>query len=148
MKALIQRVSGARVYVSGRCVGGIKKGLLVFLGVVNGDTERDLEYLLNKVINLRIFEDSKGKMNLSVLDIKGEILVVSQFTLAANTRKGNRPSFDDAEVPEEAERIYNSFAQRLRDTGLNIQTGVFGEDMKVSLVNEGPVTILIDSRRY
>ncbi len=146
MKALLQRVSKAGVEINGRRVAEIKKGLLVFLGVLKGDTENDIDYLVKKVAQLRIFEDAEGKMNLSVRDIKGEALVVSQFTLAASTRKGNRPSFDSAEVPEQARAVYESFVLRLRKTGIAVKTGVFAESMAVSLVNDGPVTIMIDSR--
>lgn len=146
MKALIQRVSEAEVKIRGHIVTAIKKGVLIFLCVVKGDTEKDLEYIFKKAINLRIFDDAEGKMNRSIQDIKGEILVVSQFTLVAEIRKGNRPSFDEAETSEKAKRMYNIFIQRLIDTGLKVQTGVFGEYMQVSLINDGPVTILINSR--
>lgn len=146
MKALLQRVSSAHVAVEGRRISGIKKGLLVFLCAIRGDTETDLDYVVRKVPALRIFEDEQGKMNLSVHDVKGEVLVVSQFTLAASTRKGNRPSFDNAETPEQARAMCDLFVQRLRDTGLTVQTGEFGAMMEVSLVNDGPVTISIDSR--
>ncbi|MGE5893021.1 MAG: D-aminoacyl-tRNA deacylase [bacterium] len=147
MKALIQRVSGASVTVGGRITGRIQRGLLVFLCVVKGDTRKDLEHLVKKVSGLRIFEDSAGKMNLSVQDIHGGILVISQFTLAARTEKGNRPSFDDAESLDVAGAMYLSFVGTLKETGLAVETGVFGEHMDVSLVNDGPVTILIDSRK-
>ncbi|MGE5173120.1 MAG: D-aminoacyl-tRNA deacylase [Betaproteobacteria bacterium] len=146
MKAVLQRVSSAAVEVNGRTVGEIKKGLLVFFCAVKGDTEKDLDYLVKKVSQLRIFEDDRGKMNLSVTDIKGAVLVVSQFTLGASTRKGNRPSFDNAEMPERAKMMYEAFAQRLENAGIPVQAGVFGAMMGVSLVNEGPVTIWIDSR--
>lgn len=146
MKALLQRVLKAGVEINCRSVAEIKKGLLVFLGVMKGDTENDLDSLVKKVAQLRIFEDAEGKMNLSVQDIKGEALVVSQFTLAANTRKGNRPSFDSAEAPERARALYETFVQRLKEKGIAVQAGVFAESMAVSLVNDGPVTILIDSR--
>ncbi len=135
MKALLQRVAGE-----------IGHGLLVFLCAVRGDSDKDLDYLVKKVSQLRIFEDGEGKMNLSVLDIKGEVLVVSQFTLAASTRKGNRPSFDAAEAQERAKLMYDDFVAKLRATGLTVRTGVFAESMAVSLINDGPVTILIDSR--
>ena len=146
MKALLQRVSEARVSINGRTVGEIKKGLIVFLCAVKGDTDRDLDYIVKKVAQFRIFGDDHGKMNLSVMDINGGVLVVSQFTLVASTRKGNRPSFDNAEVPERARAIYEAFVTKLRLTGLPVQTGVFAESMAVSLTNDGPVTILIDSR--
>jgi D-tyrosyl-tRNA(Tyr) deacylase len=146
MKALLQRVSSARVEIDGRAVGEIENGLLVFLCAVKGDTDRDLEYIVKKVSKLRIFEDDHGKMNLSIMDIKGEVLVVSQFTLAASTRKGNRPSFDAAEAPERARALCDTFVTYLQQAGLSVQTGVFAESMAVSLTNDGPVTILIDSR--
>ncbi len=146
MKALIQRVSSAKVEVAGRVTGEIGKGLLVLLCAVRGDTDRDLDYAVKKVSQLRVFEDEAGKMNLSVLDVKGEALVVSQFTLAASTRKGNRPSFDNAEEPEKARRMYERFAAALQDSGVPVRTGEFGAMMQVSLVNDGPVTIMIDSR--
>ncbi len=146
MLALLQRVSSAKVAVDGRVTGEIGKGVLVFLCAVKGDTEKDLDYLIKKVPVLRIFEDGQGKMNRSVTDIRGEVLVVSQFTLAASARKGNRPSFDNAEEPERAKRMYETFVRRLGETGVPVQSGVFGAMMEVSLVNDGPVTIWIDSR--
>ncbi len=146
MKALFQRVSEARVTINNETVGTIEKGLLVFLCAVKGDTDKDLDYIVKKVAQLRIFRDEQGKMNLSVMDVKGEVLVISQFTLAASSRKGNRPSFDAAEVPERARAIYDTFVTKLREAGLSVQTGVFAESMSVSLTNDGPVTILVDSR--
>jgi D-tyrosyl-tRNA(Tyr) deacylase len=146
MKALLQRVSSAHVEIAGTTVGGIGKGLLVFLCAVKGDTEKDLDYVTRKVFSLRIFEDEQGKMNRSVMDINGEVLVVSQFTLAASTRKGNRPSFDYAEAPEQAWKMYDLFINRLRDMGVPVQTGTFAAMMQVVLVNDGPVTISLDSR--
>jgi D-tyrosyl-tRNA(Tyr) deacylase len=146
MRALLQRVSSAKVEVDDKIVGEIGKGLLVLLCAVKGDTEKDLDYLAKKVGALRIFADEQGKMNLSVADIKGELLIVSQFTLAASTRKGNRPSFDDAEQPGKAKVMYESFVQRLRDSGLTVKKGEFAAMMAVSLINDGPVTIMIDSR--
>jgi D-tyrosyl-tRNA(Tyr) deacylase len=146
MKALIQRVSSAKVAVNGEVVGQIGKGLLVFLCAVKGDSEKDLDYLVKKVSQIRIFEDEQGRMNLPLADVKGAVLVVSQFTLAASTRKGNRPSFDNAEAPDQAKTMYEDFVQRMRDTGLPVRTGVFAAMMDVTLVNDGPVTIWIDSR--
>lgn len=147
MISLLQRVSSAAVSIDGRIVNEIQKGLLVFLCAVKGDAAQDLDYLVRKVVQLRIFEDAQGKMNLSVRDVRGAVLVVSQFTLAASTRSGNRPSFDDAESPEAAKAWYDLFIQRLHDAGITVQTGVFGAMMDVSLVNDGPVTIWIDSRK-
>jgi len=147
MKALVQRVSEASVTVGNSTAGSIGRGFLVFLCAMKGDTERDLEYLIRKVLNLRIFDDSEGKMNLSLSETGGECLVVSQFTLAARTRRGNRPSFDDAESPDRAEEMYHAFINGLASHGVKVETGVFGAHMEVSLVNDGPVTILIDSRQ-
>jgi D-tyrosyl-tRNA(Tyr) deacylase len=147
MKALIQRVSEAKVTVNGNLVSDIGRGLLVFLGVEKGDTEQDIEYLVKKISQLRIFEDEHQKMNLSVQDIKGEVLVISQFTLSADCRRGNRPSFDNAEEPAKAEAFYLEFAGRMSESGLNISTGKFGAHMMIHLINDGPVTIVLDSRR-
>lgn len=146
MKALVQRVSSSTVSVNGKVCGTIGRGLLVFLGVMKGDTDRDIDYLSRKVAGLRVFPDGDGKMNLSVLDIEGQILTVSQFTLSANMKKGNRPSFDRAEEPDRANRMYELFMERLSGAGIKAERGVFGEHMDVSLVNDGPVTIMIDSR--
>ena len=147
MKALIQRVKMAEVQIDGKIYSKTNKGLLIFLGIENGDTEKDIEYLVRKVPHLRIFEDSQEKMNLSTLDIKGEILVVSQFTLSADCRRGNRPSFDSAEEPAKAKDIYMRFIEGLRESGLKIETGDFGAYMQVHLINDGPITIIIDSKR-
>ena len=146
MKALLQRVSSAKVTEEGRVAGEIGKGLLVFLCAVQGDTDKDLDHIVKKVSQVRIFGDAQGKMNLSVSDIRGEVLVVSQFTLAASTRKGNRPSFEEAEEPGKAKEAYELFIRRLKDQGMPVRTGVFGAAMAVSLMNDGPVTVLIDSR--
>jgi len=145
MRAVLQRVAQARVEVEGATVSSIGKGLLVLLCAVKGDGDRDMAYVTKKISQLRIFEDDAGKMNRSVLDVGGEVLVVSQFTLAAQTRKGNRPSFDAAEAPDRASALCEGTVTRLRAFGLVVRTGVFGAMMKVSLVNDGPVTILLDS---
>jgi D-tyrosyl-tRNA(Tyr) deacylase len=137
----------AEVQIDGKIYSKTNKGLLIFMGIENGDTEKDIEYLLRKVPHLRIFEDSQEKMNLSTLDIKGEILVVSQFTLSADCRRGNRPSFDSAEEPAKAKDIYMRFIEGLRESGLKIETGDFGAYMQVHLINDGPVTIMIDSKK-
>ncbi len=146
MKALIQRVLNASVAVENKVVSEIGKGILVFFSVIKGDTEKDMDYIVKKVTNLRIFEDKERKLNLSVQDINGEILVVSQFTLAADCKKGNRPSFDNAEEPFKAEKIYLEFIKRLKDFNLKVASGAFGEFMQVHLINDGPVTIMLDSR--
>ncbi len=145
MKAVLQRVSEAEVWVDGENIASIGAGLLVLLGVAKGDGEPELDWLLGKIAALRIFEDDEGKMNRSIQDIDGEILLVSQFTLLADARKGRRPSFDLAAPPAEAEVMYELAVERLKEKGLPVQTGRFGADMKVGLVNDGPVTILLDT---
>ncbi len=147
MRIILQRVKQASVEIGGEVVGQIGQGALVLLGAGKEDTDQDVEYLVEKILGLRIFEDDAGKMNLSVTDIGGEILVVSQFTLYGDCRKGRRPSFDKAASPDLAEDLYESFVQRLRDFGIPVQTGKFGAMMDVSLVNWGPVTIMLDSKR-
>jgi D-tyrosyl-tRNA(Tyr) deacylase len=144
---VVQRVSEASVSVNGEAVGRIGPGLVVLLGVGQGDSETDGDHLADKVVNLRIFSDDAGQMNRSVLDTGGEILVVSQFTLYGDARKGRRPGFTEAASPEEAERLYQLFVLRLRQSGLRVETGVFRAMMDVALVNQGPVTILLDSRK-
>ena len=146
MKALIQRVSEANVTVNGKVTGAIGPGLLVFLGVAETDEPKDLEFLLKKVPALRIFPDEAGKMNLSVQDVQGSVLVASQFTLIADTKGGNRPAFTAAAKPDKAIPVYETFVERLRALGLTVASGIFGADMKVRLLNDGPVTILLDSR--
>ncbi len=145
MKAVLQRVTEARVTVEGEIVGACGHGLLILLGVARGDTEAEVDRLLSKIVKLRIFEDDKGKMNRSVQDIGGEMLVVSQFTLLANYRHGNRPDFMNAASPEEAKRLYEIFLEKAADCVSRVEHGVFGADMKVSLVNDGPVTIVMDT---
>ncbi|BCA78504.1 D-aminoacyl-tRNA deacylase [Desulfuromonas sp. AOP6] len=147
MRAVLQRVTSAHVEVAGRSVGAIGRGLLVLLGVAAGDSEVDAASLADKIIGLRIFEDDGGKMNLSVADIDGEILAVSQFTLLADCRKGRRPGFSGAAPPERALELYDYFVRLLRQRGFKVPTGVFQADMAVHLVNDGPVTLLLDSRK-
>lgn len=147
MRAVIQRVSHAKVTVNGWIAGEIGLGLLVLLGVGREDTESDVTYLADKVVGLRIFEDSDGKMNLSVVDVGGSVLAVSQFTLYGDVRRGKRPSFDGAAAPDTARRLYELFVERIRAAGLRCETGRFQEMMQVELVNEGPVTILVDSAK-
>ena len=146
MKALIQRVTGAKVSIAGEEVGRIGRGLVVFVGVAGGDTEKDIDYLVQKTVQLRIFSDVAGKFNLSALDIKGELLLVSQFTLLADTRKGRRPSFTQAAPPNEAEKLFDQFVKQAHATGLKVATGRFAQYMQVEIYNDGPVTILLDSR--
>ena len=146
MKAVIQRVSRGSVSVAEEQIGGIQQGLVVLLGVNREDTQEDADYLSEKIINLRIFEDSDGKMNLSLLDVKGGMLVISQFTLLADCRKGRRPSFVKAARPDTADKLYSYFMERVRAARIPVETGRFGAHMAVSLVNDGPVTIVIDSR--
>lgn len=146
MIALIQRVDEAHVYIDEELKTRIQRGLLVFLGIARGDCEKDADYLLEKVLNLRIFEDLKGKMNLSVMDVAGELLVVSQFTLLADCRKGRRPSFTGAEEPGQAKKLYEYFLDRGRQTYGKISCGEFQAMMKIQLINDGPVTISISSR--
>ena len=146
MKALLQRVSSASVSIAGEEVGRIGRGLVVFLGVANGDAESDAQYLAQKIVNLRIFADEQSKFNLSALDIGGELLLVSQFTLLADTRKGRRPSFVEAAPPPQAEELFEQFVEQARATGLTVETGRFQQYMQVEIHNDGPVTILLDSR--
>ncbi len=147
MRALIQKVEKASVIIEGKCIGSIGKGLLIFLGVEEADNYDDIDWLTAKITKLRIFDDEKGVMNLSVKDIDGEILVVSQFTLHASTKKGNRPSYIRAAKPNTAIPLYEEFVKRLKNfSGLPVSSGEFGAYMKVQLINDGPVTIWIDSK--
>jgi D-tyrosyl-tRNA(Tyr) deacylase len=146
MKVLIQRVSHANVVVDGNEVASINKGYLILIGIEKNDTKEMAEYLAKKTANLRIFEDENGKMNLSILDIKGQILAVSQFTLAGNTSCGNRPGFDTAEKPEIANPLYEYFVKRLKEYEIEVKCGIFQADMKVGLVNDGPVTFMLERK--
>ena len=146
MRAVVQRVSRSSVSVAGKIVGEIEKGLLVLLGVTHEDDEKDADLLVDKIVNLRIFNDADEKMNLSLIDVQGELLVVSQFTLYGDTRRGRRPSFINAASGESAERLYESFVAKARQTVKKVATGEFGAMMDVELVNDGPVTIIIDSK--
>lgn len=147
MRAVVQRVDKAKVTVDGKIVGEISRGVMVLVGVVEGDTEKDVQYLADKVTGLRIFEDEAEKMNLSVKDIGGEILSVSQFTLYGDCRKGKRPSFDKAAKPETAIVLYEKFNELCRQQNIKVETGAFGAHMLVELANNGPVTILLDSSK-
>lgn len=145
MRVVLQRVREARVDVAGSTVGSISIGLLVLLGITSGDTLADADYLAEKIIHLRIFRDGEGRMNRSILEVGGALLVVSQFTLYGDCRKGRRPSFDQAAPPEQARELYQYFVERLRSGNINVQTGVFQAEMQVHLVNDGPVTFVLDS---
>jgi len=147
MRAVVQRVASAQVSVEGRVVGHIARGLLVFLGVDRGDTAEDLDYVAGKVRDIRIFTDEEGKMNRSVRDVGAEVLIISQFTLSADCRRGRRPSFDNAAPPEVARSMYETFVETLKAMELPVQTGEFRAMMQVELINDGPVTILLDSRK-
>lgn len=147
MRAVIQRVKSASVTVDSNIISTITTGFLVLLGVEKGDTQTDIDYIVNKITNLRIFEDDDGKMNLSIKDINGQIIVVSQFTLAGDARKGRRPSFSNAMLPDEALALYNDTIDQIRSYNIKVGSGKFGADMDVALVNYGPVTILLDSHR-
>jgi D-tyrosyl-tRNA(Tyr) deacylase len=146
MKILVQRVASASVSIDGETVGAIDRGLMILACAEPGDGPEDVAFLARKAVALRIFSDAAGKMNLSLKDVDGAILAVSQFTLAARWRKGNRPGFTDAAPPDEGERLFDLFVAALRDEGVRVETGRFGADMKVSLVNDGPVTLWLDGR--
>lgn len=147
MRAVLQRVRSASVAIDGQPVAAIAQGLVVLLGVAKGDADADVAYMTDKIPHLRIFADEAGKMNRSILDMKGELLLVSQFTLLGETHRGRRPGFDDAASPEDARRCYESVAHRLQAQGLTVRTGRFGAHMVVTLENDGPVTFILDSRR-
>jgi len=147
MRAVVQRVTSSKVLVGDETVGSINRGLLVLLGVTDDDTSKDVDYMVDKIVNLRIFEDENGKMNLSVRDIEGDLLVVSQFTLYGDCRKGKRPSFTNAAKPELANKLYEEFVEIAKQHELRVQTGQFQAHMLVDISNDGPVTMLIDSRK-
>lgn len=147
MRAVVQRVSSSSVVVDGVLVGKIERGLNILIGISKDDTEEDLLYIRDKVINLRIFEDENSKMNKSVIDIKGEILAISQFTLYGDCRKGRRPNFMEAKGGEEAKDLYERFIELLKESSLKVETGEFGADMKVDIQNDGPVTLLLESKK-
>ena len=146
MKLVVQRVSKANVRVNNKIIGNINNGFLVLLGITHTDNEKIADYLVKKLVNLRVFKDKEDKMNLSIKDIKGEILIISQFTLYANTKDGNRPSFIEAANPEYANKLYEYFIKKCKDTGIKIETGEFGASMQVELLNDGPVTIILEKK--
>jgi D-aminoacyl-tRNA deacylase len=147
MRAVLQRVSQAEVTIAGRNVGRVGRGFVILLGVAKDDTEKDAVYLADKTLGLRVFADTEGRMNLSLKQVEGELLVISQFTLLAETESGRRPSFIRAAPPEDARRLYEHFLSLVRNTGVRVETGEFGAMMAVSLTNDGPVTIILDSRK-
>ncbi|NME82484.1 D-aminoacyl-tRNA deacylase [Clostridium sp. SM-530-WT-3G] len=147
MRAVVQRVTSSSVSVDGNIIGSIGKGFNVLIGIAKDDTIDDLKYIKDKIVNLRVFQDKNDKMNLSLLDVQGEILAISQFTLYGDCRKGRRPNFMEALGGEEAVKLYDEFVEMLKSTGLKVETGEFGADMKVEIHNDGPVTILLDSKR-
>ena len=144
MKLVVQRVLNAQVDVDGKTVGKINKGFMVLCGITHEDTEKEADVLARKLCNLRVFEDENGKMNLSIKDVGGELLIISQFTLYGNTKDGNRPSFTDAAKPDKANELYEYFIEKCKEKGIYTQTGEFGADMKVELLNDGPVTIMLE----
>lgn len=147
MRAVVQRVNYSNVTVNEKIVGKIDKGLMILLGVSENDTDKDVDYLVEKIVNLRIFEDGEGKLNLSLLDIGGQMLVVSQFTLYGDCKKGRRPSFTQAAKPDLANKLYNIFVNKVKSKEIYVETGIFQAEMKVLLENDGPVTLLIDSEK-
>lgn len=147
VRAVIQRVNFSSVEVEGKIVGKINKGINVLLGVEDGDSIQDVKYMAEKIVNLRIFEDADEKMNLSLLDVSGEMLCISQFTLLGDCRKGRRPSFVSAAKPDEANELYKQFCEAVKEMGIHVETGIFQADMKVDIQNDGPVTVLVDSKK-
>ena len=147
MRVILQRVTSSSVMIDGKCVGKSGLGYMLLVGFTHDDTEKDIDYMIDKIIHLRVFSDNDGNMNLSLEDVKGSILSISQFTLYADARKGRRPSFIEAMRPEKATILYDLFNQKLKETGIPVETGVFGADMKVTLTNDGPVTICLESRK-
>ena len=147
MRAVVQRVTSSSVVVDGRVIGSIKSGFNVLLGICKDDTIEDLKYIKDKIINLRVFHDENDKMNLSILDVKGEILAISQFTLYGDCRKGRRPNFMAALGGSEAEVLYNKFLEEIKKEGIKVETGIFGADMKVSIENDGPFTLILESKK-
>jgi D-tyrosyl-tRNA(Tyr) deacylase len=147
MRAVVQRVISGNVEIDDKIVGSINKGLVILLGVSDKDSIDDVKYMVDKIVNLRIFEDSEEKMNLSLLDVKGELLVVSQFTLYGDCRKGRRPNFMSAAKPDKADELYNEFVLQCKSMGITTETGVFQADMKVNIANDGPVTLVVDSEK-
>lgn len=145
MRVVVQRSLHSKVYVNGEVVGEIKSGVVLLVGFKVGDTEKEIDYMVKKVLNLRIFDDEDGVMNKSLLDVGGDILSISQFTLYGNAKKGNRPSYVDAMPGDDAVRLYDLFNEKLRDNGVKVEKGVFGADMKVEITNDGPITILLES---
>ena len=147
MRVVVQRVTSSKVVVDGKTIGEIKKGFNLLIGISKEDTIEDLKYIKDKVVNLRVFEDENDKMNLSLLDVKGDILAISQFTLYGDCRKGRRPNFMEAEGGERANSLYNRFVELLKETNLKVQTGEFGAHMMVDIQNDGPVTLILDSKK-
>ena len=147
MRAVVQRVTSSKVTVNGEVVGSIKKGFTVLLGISKDDGEEDIKYIKDKIINLRVFQDENDKMNLSLRDVGGELLIISQFTLYGDCRKGRRPNFMAALGGSEAEILYNKFLEKIKKEGIKVETGIFGADMKVSIENDGPVTLILESKK-
>ena len=146
MKIIIQRVNFAEIFVNNKFKGKIQKGIIAYTGVANGDSVKDIDFCIDKLINLRIFDDENGKLNLSVKDIRGELLIVSNFTIYGNTKKGRRPSYTDSAAVNEAQKIYNLFVKKLEQTGVRFETGEFGQYMRIVSENDGPVNVIIDSK--